>query len=164
MKGLSNRKDYLERAQWLFYNFQSKDKLIVRIACTNLSKIAMPFPLFVIEQLRFLIIILVSQRELEKQRQQERNRHQVTMATQHYTTTLLVKFGLLPWRRLVEIARENMARATLYHNMVLLRMCFSPWLKYTRQVGEEREKAADSLYKKILLRRTWKQWRKVNTA
>lgn len=103
---------------------------------------------------------ITREREIEKQRQQEHNRHRVTMATQHYTTTLLVKFGLLPWRRLVEIARENMARATLYHNMVLLRMCFSPWLKYTRQVGEEREKAADSLYKKILLRRTWKQWRK----
>ena len=105
---------------------------------------------------------LLSQCELEKQRQLAHNRHQITMATQHYVTTLLAKFGLLPWRRLVEITHENMSRATLHHNRVLLSCCFYPWLEHTRKMKEERERAAQSLYNRILLRRTWKQWRKVS--
>ena len=105
--------------------------------------------------------ILFSQRELEKQRQMEHNRLQITMATQHYATTLITKFGLLPWKRLVEMMQENMSRATLHHNRALLSSCLYPWLEYTRLVKEEREKAAELLYNKILLRRTWRQWRKV---
>ena len=107
------------------------------------------------------MVIFFPQRELEKHRQMEHNRLQITMATQHYVTTLLTKFGLLPWKRLVEMTQENMSRATSHHNGVLLSSCLYPWLEYTRQVKEEREKAAELLYNKILLRRTWRQWRKV---
>lgn len=106
--------------------------------------------------------LFLSQRELEKQRQLEHNRHQIAMATQHYATTLLVKFGLLPWRRLVEMSHEKMSRATLHHNRVSLTCCFYPLLDYMRKMKEDRERAAESLYNKILLRRTWKQWRKVS--
>ena len=107
-------------------------------------------------------MILFSQRELEKQRQLDHNRQQIAVATQHYASTLLKKFGMLPWRRLVEMTRENMSRATLHHNRVLQSCCFHPWLDFTRAVSEERHEAAESLNKMILLRRTWKQWRKVS--
>ena len=83
------------------------------------------------------------------------------MATQHYACTLLKKFGMLPWRRAVETTRENMSRAVLHHNRVLLKCCFHPWLEFTRRVNEERLEAADALCKNILLGRTWRQWRKV---
>lgn len=83
------------------------------------------------------------------------------MATQHYACTLLKKFGMSPWRRVVEMTRENMSSAALYHNRVLLKRCFHPWLEFTRRVNEERLEAADALCKNILLRRTWRQWRKV---
>ena len=104
------------------------------------------------------------QRELEKQRQLEQNRQQITMATQHYAYTLFKKFGMLPWRRLVEMSRENMSRAVLHHNLVLQKCCFYPWLEFTRRVNEERLEAAQVLYKRILLRRAWRQWRKVIAA
>jgi len=100
------------------------------------------------------------ERELEKQRQLEHNRQQIAMATQHYACTLLKKFGMLPWRRLVEMTRENMSRAALHHNRVLLECSFHPWLEFTRRVNEERLDAGEALYKKILLRRMWRQWRK----
>ena len=86
------------------------------------------------------------------------------MATQHYAYTLLKKFGMLPWRRLVEMTRENISRAALHHNRVLLKCCFHPWLEFTRRVNEERLDAAEALCKKILLRRTWRQWRKVRAC
>jgi len=86
------------------------------------------------------------------------------MATQHYAYTLLKKFGMLPWRRVVETTRENMSRAALHHNRVLLKCCFHPWLEFTRRVNEERLEAAEALCKNILLRRTWRQWRKVRAA
>ena len=111
-----------------------------------------------------LMPLLFSQRELEKQRLLEHNRQQIAMSTQHYAYTLLKKFGLLPWRRLVEIARVNMSRAVLHHNRVLQSCCFHPWLEFTRRVTEERLEAADTLNKRILLRRTWRQWRKVRAA
>ena len=86
------------------------------------------------------------------------------MATQHYACTLLKMFGMLPWRRVVETTRENMSRAALHHNRVLLECCFHPWLELTRRVNEERLEAADALCKNILLRRTWRQWKKVRGA
>ena len=107
------------------------------------------------------MVIFFPQRELEKQRQMEHSRLQITMATQHYATTLRTKFGLLPWKRLIEMTQENMSRATLHHSRALLSSCLYPWLEYTRQVKKQREKAAELLYNKILLRRTWRQWRKV---
>jgi len=103
---------------------------------------------------------IAKERELEKQRQLEHTRHQITMATQHYATTLLMKFGLLPWRRLVEMTHENMSRAILHHSRALQSWCFHPWLEFTRQVKEERDRAAVTLHNRILLRRTWRQWRK----
>ena len=92
----------------------------------------------------------------------EHNRLQISMATQHYTTTLLTKFGLLPWKRLVLMTQENMSRATLHHHRVLQSSFFYPWLEFTRRVEGERENAAELLYNRILLRRMWKQWRKVS--
>ena len=64
----------------------------------------------------------------------------------------------------METTRENMSRATLHHNRVLLNCCFHPWLEFTRRVNEERFETAEALCKKILLRRTWRQWRKVRGA
>lgn len=61
----------------------------------------------------------------------------------------------------MEMTRENMSRAALHHNRVLLECSFHPWLEFTRRVNEERLEAAEALYKKILLRRMWRQWRKV---
>lgn len=74
------------------------------------------------------------------------------MATQHYACTLLKKFGMLPWRRVVGTTQENMSRAALHHNRVLLKCCFHSCLDFT-WVNEERLEAADTLCKNILLRR-----------
>lgn len=71
---------------------------------------------------------------------------------------------MLPWRHVVEMTRENMSRAALHHNRVLLKCCFHPWLEVTRRVNKERLEAAEALHKRILLRRTWRQWRKVRAA
>ena len=64
----------------------------------------------------------------------------------------------------MEMTRENMSRAALHHNRVLLKCSFHPWLEFARRVNEERLEAAEALCKNILLRRTWRQWRKVRGA
>ena len=106
-------------------------------------------------------LVSLLQREQEKQRQLEHNRQQIAIATQHYTYVILKKYGLSPWRHLVETARENLSRAVLHHNRMLLTSCFHPWLDFTEKANEERLKAAEALHQHILLRRTWRQWRKV---
>lgn len=103
---------------------------------------------------------IAREREQEKQRQLEHNRQQIAIATQHYTYVILKKYGLSPWRHLVETARENLSRAVLHHNRMLLTSCFHPWLDFTEKANEERLKAAEALHQHILLRRTWRQWRK----
>lgn len=82
-------------------------------------------------------------------------------ADQQYARKLLVTYGMLPWKGLVAMARENMSVAVDHQNRRLLEGCFYPWLEYTRRAREERERAADQLADTILLRRSWRQWRKV---
>lgn len=103
---------------------------------------------------------IARERELEKQRQLEQNRQQISLATQHYACVLLKKYGLSPWRHLVETTRENMSRAVLHHNRLLLTRCFHPWLDFTRRANEDRLEASEALHQNILLRRMWRQWRK----
>ena len=91
----------------------------------------------------------------------ESMRKQNASAEQHYNRTLLRKYGLSPWKRLVTMSTENMSRALDHHNGSLVRGCFCPWLEYTQKQTEQREKAADLLNRWILLRRYWTSWRKV---
>lgn len=99
--------------------------------------------------------------ELEKKRRQEHLRKLNSLATEHYCKTLLIKYGMSPWKQLVAMAHQNMSSAVEHHGQALVITCFYPWLQYTRQNKARRMEAADQLYRKIILRRSWRSWRKV---
>ena len=113
---------------------------------------------------RPLIRPFLHQRELEKQQRLEQVREMNSRADQHYARTLLQTRGVLPWRRLVAMTQENMGVAVKHHNIGLLEGCFYPWLEHTRRANQEREIAAGQLANKILLKRSWRQWRKVRSC
>ena len=48
-----------------------------------------------------------NQRELEKQRKQEREQELLHQAKEHYQRTLLLQQGLAPWKRLMEQCHAN---------------------------------------------------------
>ncbi|XP_048588264.1 coiled-coil domain-containing protein 191 isoform X2 [Nematostella vectensis] len=103
---------------------------------------------------------LARERELEKQRRLEEIRQLNVKAEQHYCRTLLMKYGLSPWRQLVAMAHQNLSSAIEHHAQALVITCFYPWLQFARENSRRQQEAADQLFRRILLRRSWRSWRK----
>ena len=82
-------------------------------------------------------------------------------AVGHHRISLLRNAGLLPWRKFMERCHVSRAAANQLHMQQLQRMAFGVWSRRWREVVAEKEARAQLLHKKILLRRTWKEWLKV---
>lgn len=82
-------------------------------------------------------------------------------ADDHYHRTLVKKYGLVPWRRLLEAMDEMMSRADKFFKNRLLAVSFQEWFKLARTECQLRNELADNLFKRILLCRGWRSWRKV---
>uniref|UniRef100_A0A8C6TC29 Coiled-coil domain containing 191 n=1 Tax=Neogobius melanostomus TaxID=47308 RepID=A0A8C6TC29_9GOBI len=102
------------------------------------------------------------QREEEKQRQLKRQQEQMTQARQHYHRTLLLRRGLAPWKRLVQLTHANMQLAQSHHNLSLLRLCTLRWQRAARESLSEKEASADQLHQHFLLRRSLGSWKRVS--
>ncbi|GLD54744.1 coiled-coil domain-containing protein 191 isoform X1 [Lates japonicus] len=87
-------------------------------------------------------LTLTPAREEEKQRQLKRQQELLKRAHQHYHQTLLLRRGLAPWKRLIQLRQANIQLAESHHNLVLLRRSLSCWkrLKDWRMIQEERAK------------------------
>ncbi|KAK3711749.1 hypothetical protein QZH41_020139, partial [Actinostola sp. cb2023] len=103
---------------------------------------------------------IVQERESEKQRRTEQLRTLNTKATEHYCRTLLMKNGISPWKQLVAMAHQNMSSAVEHHSQALVITCFYPWLQWTRENHAKKNEAADQLYRRLLVRKSWRSWRK----
>jgi hypothetical protein len=82
----------------------------------------------------------------------------VARAEDHYQKSLMMTYGLTPWKRLITIAKHNEHRAIEHHNQVSMRLCFAPWHHLTEDTIRGREKEADSLYRDLLLKSHFQSW------
>ncbi|CAJ1082147.1 LOW QUALITY PROTEIN: coiled-coil domain-containing protein 191 [Xyrichtys novacula] len=100
-------------------------------------------------------------REEEKQRQLKRQQELMKLARQHYHRNLLLRQGLAPWRRLIQLGQANIQLADGHHNLFLLRRCTRGWLQSARESMFEKEASADQLYQHFLLRRSLSRWKRL---
>ncbi|XP_056290370.1 coiled-coil domain-containing protein 191 isoform X2 [Pseudoliparis swirei] len=97
------------------------------------------------------------EREEEKQRQQEL----MKLARQHHRRNLLLRRGLAPWKRLIQIRQANIQLAERHHNVSVLRRCTRGWQQSARESLSEKEAFADQLHQHFLLRRSLSCWKRL---
>ena len=101
------------------------------------------------------------QREIEKQNQLQILARQTAQAKDRYQKSLMMTYGLAPWKHLISIAKHNEHRASNHSNQVLMTKCFVPWQQTVKETIQEKEKEADSLYRDLLLKRHFSVWQEV---
>ncbi|KAM6970922.1 coiled-coil domain-containing protein 191 [Tautogolabrus adspersus] len=101
------------------------------------------------------------EREEEKLRQLKRQQELLQLARQHYHRNLLLRQGLAPWKRLLQLRQCNILLADRHHNLFLLRRCTQGWLQSARESLSEKEASADQLYQHALLQRSLSCWKRL---
>ncbi|XP_071665272.1 coiled-coil domain-containing protein 191 isoform X2 [Patagioenas fasciata] len=99
-------------------------------------------------------------KELEKQRRLEKEQQLLKKARDHYEKVLLRKRGIVPWKRLRELAKENLVVAQRHHYLGLQRKCLMTWLQDTQGSLMEKASRAEDFYSHMLLRRGFRNWLK----
>ncbi|XP_072901837.1 coiled-coil domain-containing protein 191 isoform X1 [Hemitrygon akajei] len=105
---------------------------------------------------------LQRQKEIEKQAWLEKQRQIKSAAEKHYQDFLLNKRGLKPWRKLLEISKQNTKLAEDHHTSSLLRQCLCTWHQNVTESLSEKKSKAEKVYNEILLKRCWNNWLKYN--
>uniref|UniRef100_A0AAX7UA00 Coiled-coil domain containing 191 n=1 Tax=Astatotilapia calliptera TaxID=8154 RepID=A0AAX7UA00_ASTCA len=100
---------------------------------------------------------LEREREEEKQRQLKRQRELMALARQHHCRTLLLRRGLAPWKRLIQLRQL----AERHHTFILLRQCTLDWQQSARESVSDKEACADQLHQHFLLRRSLTCWKRM---
>ncbi|XP_050813376.1 coiled-coil domain-containing protein 191 isoform X2 [Gopherus flavomarginatus] len=98
-------------------------------------------------------------KELEKQRRLENEHQLLAKARDHYKKVLLRKWGLEPWKRLREQAKENMV-AQKHHCSGLQRKYLLAWLWHVQESLTEKMARAEEFSSRMLLRRGFRSWLK----
>uniref|UniRef100_A0A3B4WIW0 Coiled-coil domain containing 191 n=1 Tax=Seriola lalandi dorsalis TaxID=1841481 RepID=A0A3B4WIW0_SERLL len=113
------------------------------------------------EVLFWITKLLCKTREEEKQRQLKRQQELLKLARQHYHRTLLLRRGLAPWKRLIQLGQANIQLAQSHHNLFLLRRCTLGWQQSARESLSEKEASADQLHQHFVLRRSLSCWKRL---
>ena len=88
-------------------------------------------------------------------------KHKLELAKEHYSFTLIRKYGIEPLKRIVEIAQLNFHVSEKHRNSNLLRCVLLEWNDFTKAVIIEKNKKADNFFMYILLQRSFRSWQKV---
>ncbi|XP_005722862.1 coiled-coil domain-containing protein 191 [Pundamilia nyererei] len=104
---------------------------------------------------------LERQREEEKQKQLKRQRELMALARQHHCRTLLLRRGLAPWKRLIQLRQASVELAEHHHTFILLRRCTLGWQQSARESVSDKEACADQLHQHFLLRRSLTCWKRM---
>ncbi|KAK2886502.1 coiled-coil domain-containing protein 191 [Channa argus] len=105
---------------------------------------------------------LEKEKEEEKQKEQKRQQELLKLARKHYHRTLLLRRGLVPWKRFTQLRQGNKQLAESHYNLILLRRCTLGWQQSARQSVSEKEASADQLHQHFLLRRSLSCWKRLN--
>lgn len=98
---------------------------------------------------------------IRKKEYAEKMRALSVMADLHYEKTLLTKYGMEPWKVLLEIKKNNMERAKKLQRIQLMRKVFLNWMWYTDDQVIERNFKATEHYRKKTLAKYFEGFKKV---
>ncbi|KAL4716357.1 hypothetical protein ACJJTC_006719 [Scirpophaga incertulas] len=77
----------------------------------------------------------------------------IVMADLHYEKSLMSKYGLKPFKILLDIKRDNFEKAKIHYTFQLKKNIFLNWMWYTEDMWFERNYIADEFNRKKLLRK-----------
>ncbi|XP_055500402.1 coiled-coil domain-containing protein 191 [Leucoraja erinacea] len=103
---------------------------------------------------------LQRQKETEKQLRLEKQGQMLSAAEKHYQDFLLNKRGLQPWRKVIEISKQNMKFAEAHHATSLVREYLCTWHQNVSESLSEKKLKAEKVYNGILLKRCLNSWLK----
>uniref|UniRef100_A0A3P8RD17 Coiled-coil domain containing 191 n=1 Tax=Astatotilapia calliptera TaxID=8154 RepID=A0A3P8RD17_ASTCA len=109
--------------------------------------------------LKIISLCVSAQREEEKQRQLKRQRELMALARQHHCRTLLLRRGLAPWKRLIQLRQASVEVNHLSCPFQL--QCTLDWQQSARESVSDKEACADQLHQHFLLRRSLTCWKRV---
>lgn len=98
----------------------------------------------------------LEQKRLDIKKEKEEAERNTVMAENHYRLALKKYYGLLPWRKLIQVKQENIEKATLFHNRSVMKQILARWRNNVSDIQLEKVLLAQKLYEKILLRQGMK--------
>ncbi|CAH0702376.1 unnamed protein product [Spodoptera exigua] len=90
---------------------------------------------------------------IRKKQWASRLRALIVMADLHYEKTLKAKYGIRPFRILIEMKRDNIEKAKAHYIFQLKNNTFLHWLWHTEDMWMERNFKAENFWRKKLLRK-----------
>ncbi|KAK3703294.1 hypothetical protein RRG08_017338 [Elysia crispata] len=102
---------------------------------------------------------LEKQREEEKQREQARQEEMTQLADAHYRRAILKYRGLLPFKKLISLAKRNWLKAVRHHEKCLVRQCLHAWRRFADDEMARKAAVADQMRDFILTKRCFLNWR-----
>lgn len=82
-------------------------------------------------------------------------------ALNHYRTSQLRRWGVEPWKRLMEATRKQQQTADQHHLVHMLKEAWHGWGHAVARRSAERDKMAADFLKGLLVKRSWRAWREV---
>lgn len=98
---------------------------------------------------------------IRKKQHAERMRALIVMADLHYERNLMIKYGIRPFKVLLEIKRDNVEMAKAHYNFQLTKNLFFHWMWYTEDMWFDRNYKAQEFFRKKLLRKAFDGLKKV---
>ncbi|CAG9109172.1 unnamed protein product [Plutella xylostella] len=92
---------------------------------------------------------------IRKKQHAERMRALIVMADLHYEKNLVYRCGFQPWKKLVEMKRDNVEKARAHYKFQLRKNVFLNWMWHTEDMWYERNFKAEDFNRKKLLKRAF---------
>ncbi|CAH1646606.1 unnamed protein product [Spodoptera littoralis] len=97
---------------------------------------------------------------IRKKQWASRLRALIVMADLHYEKTLKAKYGIRPFRILIEMKRDNIEKAKAHYIFQLKNNTFLHWLWYTEDMWIERNFKAENFWRKKLLGKAFQAFKR----
>ncbi|CAK1540572.1 unnamed protein product [Leptosia nina] len=97
---------------------------------------------------------------IRKKQHAERMRALIVMADFHYEKTLITKYGIRPFQRLIRIKHESVEKAKAHYTFQVKKNIFLQWMFYTEDMWFERNYIAVEHYRKRILSKTFNALKK----
>ncbi|KAK3611353.1 hypothetical protein CHS0354_025881 [Potamilus streckersoni] len=103
---------------------------------------------------------LEQQRDLERQEREERMKKLNVLADEHYQKSILKFRGFLPFKRLVQIRKQQEQLSIAHYQNTLQRKVLKAWYTHVRQTSSEKESLANEMYTFLIIKKCFNSWRK----
>ncbi|XP_035824833.1 coiled-coil domain-containing protein 191 isoform X1 [Aplysia californica] len=103
---------------------------------------------------------LEKQREEEKRLQQEKEKENLEKAAAHQLRSVMKYRGLLPFKKLISLAKRNWVKAIKHRDREILRQCLQGWRQFTEDEVNRKKEMADEMNHFLMVKHSFQKWRK----